>query len=277
MGAKAVYGPGVVTRHRTRHRIWTIGAVISGLLLVGYFTIAAITVATLSKPPRHALGSDPMSYGVPFESITFPARGTPTVRLSGWFLAYAGSPRAIVLVHGFGRGGCRTCGLYGRFGELGAALQRRGFNVLLFDVRGHGRSSDGRYTFGLHEKDDVEGAVDWLLRHGFRPGMIGVLGESMGGVASILAAAEEPAVGALVTDSAFADFESVLRVQFPKRSGLPRFFLPGACLMGRLIVGEDLRTSRPVDRIGHIAPRPVLLIHGTADEVIPLTHRRHLA
>jgi fermentation-respiration switch protein FrsA (DUF1100 family) len=277
MRTKVVYGPVVVTRHRTRRRIWTMGAAISGLLLVSYFTVAAIAVATLSKPPRHALGPDPMSYGVPFESITFPARGTPAVRLSGWFLAYAGSHRAIILVHGFGRGGCRTCGFHARFGELGVALQQRGFNVLLFDVRGHGHSSDGRYTFGLQEKDDVEGAVDWLLQHGFRPGMIGVLGESMGGAASILAAAEEPAVGALVTDSAFADLERVLRVEFPKQSGLPSWFLPGAYLMGRLIIGADLRTARPVDLIGHIAPRPVLLIHGTADEVVPLEHLHLLA
>jgi uncharacterized protein len=197
--------------------------------------------------------------------------------LSGWFLAHAGGHRVIILVHGFGRGGCRTCGFYGQFGEVAVALQQRGFNVLLFDLRGHGHSSDGRYTFGLREKDDVEGVVDWLLQHASRPGMIGVLGESMGGAASILAAAEEPTVGALVTDSAFADLESVLRVQFPKQSGLPRFSLPSAYLMGRLIIGEDLRTSRPVDRIGHIASRPVLLIHGTADEVIPLTHLHHLA
>jgi len=262
-------------RAKVQWRIWL--AIVVAVLLASYLAISAVVVARLTLPVRLTVGADPASYGVPFEDVAFHPRGDAAIALSGWFMSNPTSARAIVVVHGFGLGGCRTCGFKGQLGAFAAGLQQRGLNVLLFDLRGHGRSGDARYTFGLREKRDVEGAVDWLLARGFRPGAIGVVGESMGGAASIMAAAEEPAIGALVTDSAFADLTRVLRVEFPRRSGLPNVFLPGAYLMGRVITGEDLSAARPVDRIGAIAPRPVLLIHGTADTFIPIEHLQLLA
>ena len=271
--------PGIrAAPHRSVSKLvrW-IGLIIAMLMLTGYFAIDALAVARLTQPTRYTIGADPASYGVPFMDVTFHPRGDDTITLSGWLMPNDTSAQAVVVVHGFGTGGCRTCGFNGHLGEFAVGLQQRGFNVLLFDLRGHGRSSNARYTFGLREKRDVEGAVDWLLAQGFRPGAIGVLGESMGGATSIFATAEEPAIGALVTDSSFADLNRVLQVEFPKRSGLPAFFLPGAYLMGRVITGEDLSRARPVDRIGAIAPRPVLLIHGTADDYISSEHVRLLS
>ena len=46
--------------------------------------------------------------------------------------------------------------------------------------------------------------------------------------------------------------------------------------MGRLMFGYDLDAARPVDEVGHIAPRPLLIIHGTADMLIPLIHAEQL-
>lgn len=263
---------------RSRNRIlsWVI-VFIGVLLLVGYFLIDTIAVTRLTTPTRYPLGADPRSYGVAFTDMSFHPRGDDSITLSGWFMPSATSKHAIIVVHGFGTGGCRTCGFNGHLGEFAAGLQQRGFNVLSFDLRGHGRSGNGLYTFGLREKRDVEGAVDWLIAQGFKPGEIGVLGESMGGASSILAAAEEPAIGAVVTDSTFADLNQVLQVEFPKRSGLPSFFVPGAYIVGRITTGEDLSMARPVAHIGAIAPRPVLLIHGNADAFIPVQNVEQLA
>jgi hypothetical protein len=70
-----------------------------------------------------------------------------------------------------------------------------------------------------------------------------------------MATAEEPVIGTLVTDSAFAELNRLLQVEFPRSSGLPSFFLPGAYLMGRVITGEDLSVARPAALIGAITPR----------------------
>jgi fermentation-respiration switch protein FrsA (DUF1100 family) len=38
------------------------------------------------------------------------------------------------------------------------------------------------------------------------------------------------------------------------------------------IVHVDPSLLRPVDVIGRIAPRPILIMHGTLDEIVPLRH-----
>jgi fermentation-respiration switch protein FrsA (DUF1100 family) len=240
-----------------------------------YFGIATIAVAVLTRPARHSIDGDPSSFGLAYEDVSFCPRGSRDLTLRGWYMPAEPSDQALILVHGFGKGGGRTRGWQGRQLELAAALRHAGFGVLLFDLRGHGLSGDSRVTFGLREKNDVLGAVDWLELH--RVHRIGVLAESMGGSSAILAAAEEPQIAALAVDSSFADLESLLNVEFPKRSGLPALFLPGAYLAGEWLTGEDLRTARPVDRIGLLRSRPVLLMHSRKDELIPFSHFERLA
>ncbi len=46
--------------------------------------------------------------------------------------------------------------------------------------------------------------------------------------------------------------------------------------MGRILFGYDVATARPVDEIGRLAPRPLLIIHGTADRLVPLAHAEQL-
>lgn len=264
-------------RHRTRVRpfVWVVS--LGALLLVLYLVLGAVIASVLTVPRRVPLEGDPRTtLGLPFEEVQFSARGEP-IQLSAWFIpppAGASSDRAIIMVHG--KDGCRTCGFDGTALDLAGALHAQGFGMLLLDLRGHGASGDGRFTFGLRERRDIMGAVDWLLARGIPPGRIGLLGESMGAASSIGAAADEPAIGALVADSSYAELLPVLEQEFPKVSGLPSWLLPGAMLMGRLVVGEDIAGSRPVDELARIAPRPLLLIHASGDDVIAVEHARQL-
>lgn len=247
------------------------------LIGIAYLAVGYISADRFSTITRHPLNDNPATYGVRYSDVAFSPRGEPALELRGWLLPAAESDQAIVLVHGFGLGGCRTCDFKERFTEFAVELQQRGFTVLMFDLRGHGESSAARYTFGVREQRDVLGAVDALLAQGFQPGKIGVLGASMGGAASILATAQEPAIGALVTDSAFADLNYLLQREFPRRSGLPAWILPSVYLMGRVVTGENVSASRPEQVINTIAPRPILLIHGDADELVPVDHSTRLA
>jgi pimeloyl-ACP methyl ester carboxylesterase len=263
----------------TVRRRWLLFGSLGLILLLGaaYLAVGYISADRFSTITRHTLKDSPATYGLDFDEVRFTPRGEPELALSGWFVPAADSEQAVILVHGFGLGGCRTCDFKERFTEFAAQLQARGFNVLMFDLRGHGRSADARYTFGLREQRDVLGAVDYLLARGFAPGRIGVLGASMGGAASILATADEPAIGALVADSAFADLDYLLQREFPRRSGLPAWILPGVYLMGQIVTGENVSAARPEQAIGRIAPRPVLIIHGDADELVPVEHSARLA
>jgi uncharacterized protein len=181
----------------------------------------------------------------------------------------------VIIAHGVG--GCRGREFTTHSLELVEHLIGSGFAVLVLDLRGHGQSGQARMTYGIRERRDLLGAVDWLLARGYAPGAIGVLGLSMGGVAGIGAAGEEPAIGALIVDSACADFLAMIRLHFRRFSKLPLFFLPGALHIARLLTGENLALLRPAALLRGIARRPTLIIHAKGDRLVPVAHGQALA
>jgi uncharacterized protein len=193
------------------------------------------------------------------------------VRISGWFfraLDSGSNPApAIVLCHGIGTGRRECLPIALRFSGAG-------YNVLCFDFRAHGMS-DGQFSsVGLHETNDVIGAVQYLKqRPEVDPKRIGVVGFSMGAVATIQAAAQCTDIAAVVADSAYASFLEAVRYSFRVVVRLPHFpIAPIAMHWAKWIVHVDPSHLRPVDVIGRIAPRPILLMHGTLDEIVPLHH-----
>jgi pimeloyl-ACP methyl ester carboxylesterase len=244
------------------------------LLLVAYLGISTAAAWILTTPRRLAATTTPARAGLEYQDVRFPARGGDA-QLAGGYVPSTGSRRAVVLVHG--KDSSRAAELGGHFVDLAAGLHRRGIAVLLIDLRGHGDSGEGRFGFGLIERRDVIGAVDWLEAQGFAPGSIGVLGVSLGAASAIGAAHDDADIGALVADCSYADIYPVMQMHWREASGLPEVFLPSTLLAGRVLLGRDLAQSRPVDEIGALANRPVLIIHGTADRFTPLEHGRELA
>jgi uncharacterized protein len=260
-------------RRRGRRILIRVAGGLAALLLVVYLGIGALAANILTTPARYlAPGKTPATYGMTYQDVRFPARGGD-LEIAGWYIPQAGSNRAIVIVHG--KDGSRNTNFDGRVFEIVTALYQHGFAVLMIDLRGHGQSGDAHFSFGLNERRDIEGAVDWLKTQGFAAGSVGLLGISLGAAASIGAAADDPDIGALVADSAYPAIYPVIQRAWSGVSHLPDAFLPGMRLMHRLIFGYDIASSRPVDEIGKIAS-PVLLIHGTADTFIPIDEARQL-
>jgi fermentation-respiration switch protein FrsA (DUF1100 family) len=92
----------------------------------------------------------------------------------------------------------------------------------------------------------------------------------LGGATILLAAANEPAIQAVVSDSAYADilprFErDIPAADMPVIGHMPTMFTPGGLIASQVLYGVDYYHTRPVDVITSIAPRPILLIHGAND------------
>jgi fermentation-respiration switch protein FrsA (DUF1100 family) len=250
-----------------------------------YLGVGAFITLTTTHPHRHLNPAvSPAAQGLAFENVNFASRGGD-VNLAGWFIPNqaapgAGTPparRAVVIVHGKDSNRTREYG--GHAPEVAAGLKQRDMAVLLIDLRGHGTSGDARFTLGIKESFDVLGAVDFLRARGYPAGSIGLLGQSMGAAATIYAAAAEPAIGAVISDCGFSDIGPVMAREWRHTTGLPNVFLPATRLWSFLIMGVDLAAVRPVSVIGQIAPRPVLLIHGGADALVPVeqVHALHSA
>lgn len=196
-----------------------------------------------------------------------------SVRLSGWFFAAEDARPApsVIMCHGIWTGRRECLPLALRFRDAG-------YNVLCFDFRAHGLSS-GRYTSVGHlETNDVLGAVAYLkTRPEVDPARIGVIGFSMGAAATIQAAARTDAIAAVVADSAYASFLDAARYSFKQVTRVPHFPMATLAMQwAKWIVHVDAAQLRPIDVIGRIAPRPILITHGVNDEIVPVRHAETL-
>ena len=155
---------------------------------------AAYFLRMLLSPPRQRLSATPDDLGMPFEDVQFPARDG--VRLSGWFVpvkkAVSDTKGTVVIVHGWpwNRLGTSAENIFTdvpgsapvQLIHLAHALHRLGYQLLMFDLRNHGRSAGAiPVTFGLHEANDLLGALDYLSdRQDVNQRRIGVVGFSTG-------------------------------------------------------------------------------------------------
>lgn len=136
----------------------------------------------------------------------------------------------------------------GQTPDLARALVDAGFHVVVFDLRGHGRSGGEHLGLGWLERHDVAAAVRFLLSREFQPGKIGIHGVSYGASTSLLATATisevGAAVGALVLDSPFANISDVVVGEIQRQTGLPAFLtnalLPDIRFMARQMYSLDL-------------------------------------
>lgn len=243
----------------------------AGLLALMY-VVAAVVVAHLFTTPRRVQSAE--HHGAEYERVQFCARGE-SLQLIASYRRTPGATGAVILAHG--RDSCRGEELRCTTRLLVLELASLGLSVIMVDLRGHGESERARLTFGRRERCDILGAVDFLLDRGYQPGCIGVLGASMGGVSAIAAAVEEQAIGALITDSAFASLREVLAAQFTRLTRLPSFVLSGALLAARVLTGEDLLRHAPAHNMRRLRGRPTLVIHAEQDPFVPVQHARDLA
>ncbi len=242
-----------------------------------YFGVGAYAASRWMKPRRSTdLSATPAAFNLQYQDVRIPSRDAG-IELSGWWIPRAGSTKAIVMVHG--RGENRTSEFYSHFLDLAAQLntfEGRGFNILMIDLRAHGFSGGEISTWGIGERHDVEGAVDWIKQHGIQPASIGALGGSLGATSCVHATAEDPDIAALVADGAGIDDYISIQRSWTRMTGTPQLFLPAGVVMERLLYGYDMRTLRPVEVMKRIPPRPFLLIYGSLELPADSDRRRML-
>ncbi len=151
-----------------------------------------------------------------------------------------------------------------------------GFRCVLVDLRGHGRSTGERITYGVQESADLGQVIDVLGQKGLIEGGLGVYGFSFGAATAIQLAGRDPRVGAVVAVAAFSRLHDAVGEAAQSR-------LPGAArYVDARWVEETLREAgregafdtRAADAVAAIerTRAMVLLVHGDADEFVQAKH-----
>ena len=239
-----------------------------------YVALGFAVVAVLSKPQRNFdTSKNPGQLGLIYQDVRFPARGGDA-QLAGWYLPHDSHRAALIIVHG--KDGSRTNEQHRRNLEFLDALHKQGFALLAIDLRGHGQSSDARFSFGVHESRDVLGGVDYLTGQGYSRSQIGLHGVSMGAASVLLAAAQDPQVPAVIADCGYADFGRLMHREWHRRTHLPSLVMPAARLVARLWLGTDVLSVRPVDHVPAIKGK-VLFTHAADDTLIAPSDSQEMA
>jgi uncharacterized protein len=198
--------------------------------------------------PSRDIHETPAAVGLGFRELTLETEDGE--RLHAWWIpAGSPSPGHVLLCHG-------NAGNIGDRVLHAKLLSAAGFDVLLFDYRGYGRSTGRPDEQGTYR--DARAARGALLREpDVDPERVLYLGESLGGAVALDLALEHPPRG-LVLQSTFTSVRDMARLHY---RFVPRAAVPDAYSSLRRI--RELRA-------------PLLVLQGERDDIVPLSHGRAL-
>jgi uncharacterized protein len=250
-------------------RVLLVVALIAGL--GGYLSISYVVAERFTHAARYQVARAPLVLASTYDDVTF--RTSDGLDLRGWYFPTGGN-RAAIVVHG--KDSNRVAGENRTAEKIADFLIADGFDVLLFDLRGHGDSDGDRFSLGYLERRDVAAAIDYVTGRGVPDGRIALIGISMGAGTVLQTLLLHPNVGAVVADSAYADARTLIGENLEHVAGVPGWFTPGVMFFSNVAFGLDGDQVRPVDVVRIHPDRPIFFIHCDADELIAMHHPREL-
>lgn len=182
-------------------------------------------------------------------------------QLSAVYHPVEGSQRTVVISHGI------TFSMYGAV-KYASLFYKRGFNVLMYDLRYHGRSGGPNTAFGFYEKDDLKTMVDWAFSRLEPGGIVGTIGESLGAAITLQHACIDSRIAFCITDCPYSNLPELLAFRLREDYHLPAFpLLPVANLLTRIFAGWSFDQASPIRCIPEIET-PIFFIHGQNDTYI---------
>lgn len=199
----------------------------------------------------HGLPSD---HNINYEDVYFRSAGSK--QLHGLFLKPSSAPRGTI-IHCHGNHGNVTDHF-----EYIIFLVKAGYNVLTFDYAGYGQSKGSPTPTSIIE-DTVAAAQYVKTREDVNPEKIILFGQSLGGAAASAAMVKDKEIKCLILEGTFTSYREMAT---ETRIGKLLFFITP-------FVIPDIG---PIHDLPQIAPRPILILHGESDGLIPYSFAQKL-
>ncbi len=191
------------------------------VFVVGIAALDFYFIHRMTHPPRTELYGSPRDFQLIlqrpmwFEEKWKNSDSTQTV---GWLLSRGTPAPAIILSHGYGSNRSELL-------TLAFELWKAGYNVLVYDLRGHGESPVKWSGLGTYEKDDLLSALKFLRNRTNETGQplldgrVGLYGVDIGGYISLVASTQDPMIKAVAVDSLYPDVSHFMNHQLKRIVG----------------------------------------------------------
>lgn len=182
---------------------------------------------------------------------------------AGFLKNEAENGKAVILAHGYR-------GNRDHMDDLVKFYYDQGFDVLMPDARGHGESEGDYIGYGWHDRLDYKKWIDLLISE-YQSEQILLHGNSMGAALVLMTSGEDlPAeVKGIVADSGYTSVKEELRHQLKHLYHLPAFpILDVTSVITKVRAGYYFGEASALEQVKKNT-RPLFIIHGDADELVP--------
>jgi pimeloyl-ACP methyl ester carboxylesterase len=240
--------------HPNRRRRWLIAgfAALALVLATAFFALRGLEQEITFHPVRF---TDSEHWLKPPQAEDVWVRTSDGENLNGWFFTSGTQPAQATIIFFHGNGGNIS-----NLGWVGERLAVRGFDVLLIDYRGYGRSTGASSSeVGIYR--DADAAYDYLVNiRGASPERLVLYGQSIGTTAVADLASRRPC-GAVILESGLSSARDMTAKLLPKALHWVHFF--------------TLNRFDSANKLASIHC-PVLVTHGDPDSIIPTAQGRAL-
>ncbi len=243
------------------------GAVPALLLVSGFLTAKMIMTGkrqTLEEARAWQEAHYDLSWYDPLEKTDYTVRSYDGYILHAQFLKNpGGTDRYVLISHGY---------TDNRFGALKYAriYLEQGFNIIIYDLRGHGINEPAYCTYSVREGRDLLAMIRDSRERWPDAALFGLHGESLGAASSVAALKDNPPVDFVVADCGFSEILPILK-RGAKSAHVPAFLVEIASVCAKIRCGCSFRQMRPIVSLENNTI-PILFIHGAEDSFIPPEH-----
>ena len=149
-----------------------------------------------------------------------------------------------------------------------------GFNVILYDLRGHGENEPTFCTYSIRERRDLEALIRDSRARYPEAKLFGIHGESLGSATSIAVLEYKPPIDFVVADCGFSEITTVMQGGL-RGMHLPAWLVHWASVCAKIRFGYYYHQMRPIDSLADNRI-PILFIHGDKDDFIIPAHSQNM-